>query len=132
MQYANLQALFFGQYLMLKTRLIWKIGRAFLDNELRVHAVYASGGKPLAVRASGVGVFSRIFLLMVLLLWPAATRLGAGAPGLSRPGRLTLTNKTDSSVTLSWTTPTNGTAVSAYEVFGDDVLLGLSTSNSLL
>jgi hypothetical protein len=116
---------------MIKARIIRKIGRAMSPNAPGFHEVHPVVEKPLTVLMSWEGAISRLFALLVLLAWPKTPALCAAAQGPPRPAQLTLTHKTDSSVTLAWTTPTNGTAVSAYDVFGNDVLIGASTSNSL-
>ena len=57
---------------------------------------------------------------------------GYGQELMPRPVQLNLTNKTANSVTLTWASATNGSPVVAYEILGDEALLGLSTSNSFV
>jgi hypothetical protein len=68
-------------------------------------------------------------LLLASSLWIAGESFGQSLEVPARPGQLTLSNKTASTVTLVWAPVTNGSEVAAYEILGDEGLVGLSTSN---
>src|SRR5678809_401154 len=71
-------------------------------------------------------------LLLASSLWIAGESFGQSLEVPARPGQLTLSNKTASTVTLVWAPATNGSEVAAYEILGDEGLVGLSTSNSFV
>src|SRR5690242_19547064 len=66
------------------------------------------------------------------LFWALVGQLSAGAELPNRPSGLTITNKTETSVTLAWAAVNSATPVTAYEVFCDEALVGLSTSNTFV
>jgi len=67
--------------------------------------------------------------LLLVLLWIHCECFGQSLDVPARPGQLTLTNKTASTVSLVWAAATNSSEVFVYEILSDKGLVGLSTSN---